>query len=375
MIKGLTHDEGGNLHKITKYRGKISTGYAPGEGPNKSGNAPVAAGFFRMLKEQVINERVGSKVIPRKVWNINEPVQKAIEEAMPRPNKTPRRVEIVSLFKSPIDMWESSLAMYSSGEGLLCKSQGYGTNARYLKFGPNGERDWIDREFEGKSGCLFRECPDFKGGKCKPIGLLKCFPTADMAADPYRFETRSINTIMGIESSIQHLSTLLNAAHAVKEMEAKKELPYDGFFGAKMYLVHKKIKSGGRDVFITDLVATDELIQSIMEPIKRGLAKKAKNSVLIGASGSISMLEQAGQKLLASEEIEATDIDGPVIMDIEDQKEIAVQFGADADADTGDSAEVVETESFDSSEDVGDKGKAATEALLNEGNDSPKKDD
>ena len=57
-------------------------------------------------------------------------------------------------------------------------------------------------------------------------------------------------------------------------------------------------------------------------------------------------------------------------MDLDDQKEIAAQFGADAEP------EVVE--SFDDSEkpgdqEIGDKGKAATDALLSE--DGPEKDD
>jgi len=372
MIKGLTHDEDGNLHKITKYRGKISTGFAPGEGPNNA-NFPVAAGFFRMLKEQVITERIGKsqKVVTKKIWSLNEPVQEAIEQALPNPNKTPRRIEIVCLYKIPSDMWESSMAMYSGSEGLLCKSQGVGTNARYLKFGPNGERDWIDREFDGKKGCLFRECPDYKDGKCKVLGLMKVFPTVDMSANPYRFETRSINTIIGIESALQDMAMLIHAAHAVKQMEAGRTLPFDGFFGARLYLVHKKIKSGGKDVFITDLMPTEEFTLSVMEPIKRGLARKAKNSGLVGASGSVSILDQAGQKLLV-ENSEETDIDGVVPMEMSDQQEIASQFGADADV------EVIEQESFEGdkpepTQEVGDKGKAAAEALLSDEKDSPDK--
>lgn len=365
MIKGLTHDEDGKLHIITKYRGKISTGFAPGEGPNK-GNYPVAAGFFRALKEQVTTDRVGAskKLITKKEWVLNDKVQEAIERALPNPNKTPRRLEIVCLHKEPQDMWESSLAMYSSTEGLLCKSHGLETTARYLKFGPNGERDWVDREFNGKKGCLYKSCPDYQEGKCKVIGLMKCFPVVDMSANPYRFETRSINTIIGIESSLQDLSMLLHAAHAVKQMEAQRELPFDGFFGSKLYLVHKKIKSGGRDVFITDLMPTEEFVQSVMSPIKRGLAQKAKTSNLIGASGAMSILDIAGQRLLEASP-DVVDIDGPVAMDMDDQQEIASQFGADADP------EIIE--SFEENKEIGDKGRAAADALLNEDNKSPDK--
>lgn len=338
MIKGLTHNEEGELHKVTNYRGKISTGYAPNEPPNNTTH-PAACGFFRMLKEVTKTDRIGpkKKVVAIKDWIINAPIQKALENDLPQPNQTPRRVEIVSLYRTPGEMWESSLAMYSSSDGLTCKSHGEGTNAKYLTFGPNGERNWIDREFDGNKGCPYKNCPDFKAKSCKPIGLMKCFPTVDMAPNPYRFETRSINTIIGIESSLQDMWGLLRAAHTVKELEAKKELTFEGFFGMKMYLIHRKIKSGGRDVFITNLVPTDEFIEIVMEPIKRGIADKRKQAKMLGSAGSVSMLEAAGNKLLESDE--KTDPDGVVPMDTSDQQEVAVNFDADADE-----AEVVATE-------------------------------
>ena len=245
MIKGLTHDEeSGSLNKVTKYKGKISAGFAPGEGPNQS-NHPVPAGFFRMLKEQTRTERVGSsqKMITVKDWVLNEDVQNVLEKTVN--SDVPRRVEIVCLYRAPEDMWESSLAMYSRTDGLICKSHGKGTNARHLELGPNAERKRIDREFDGVTGCPYRDCPDFQSGKCKAIGLLKCFPVVDLAPNPYRFETRSINTIIGLESAFQDMWTLLRSAHVIKQREANKELSFDGFFGMKLYLIHRKIKSGG----------------------------------------------------------------------------------------------------------------------------------
>ena len=141
-------------------------------------------------------------------------------------------------------MWESCLAMFSSSDGLQCKSNGKGTNAKLLTFTPDGDREWIDRDFDGIKGCLYEKCPDSMSKKCKPLGMMKCFPTVDLTPNAYRFETRSINTIMGMESSFMKLWNLLNVAHAIKEKEAGKGLKFDGFFGAKMYLIHKKIKSG-----------------------------------------------------------------------------------------------------------------------------------
>jgi len=324
MIKGITHEEDGTQVKVTKYRGKISAGYAPGEGPNKQ-KYPQAAGFFRILKEVTIQSKVGSKPITKKEWVLNEKVQEALEQSLPNPNKMPRRIEIVSLYRTSQEMWESAMTYYSGTEGLLCKSHGKGTPARQLIFDPNGEREWINREFDGVPGCAMEECPDRKAKKCKPTGLLKCFPVIDMTPNPYRFETGSINTIIGIESSLNDMENLLKAAHMVRQIEAKKEIPYDGFFGAKLYLVHKKAKSGGRDIFITDIMPTEEFTASVMEPIRRGMEDKAKSAKMIGEGTSMTALEEAGARLIG--DIDAEDA---VPLDIEDEKEMGKTFNPDA---------------------------------------------
>jgi len=361
-IEGLTHEKG-ELIKVTKYKGKISTGYAPGEGPN-TGNHPVAAGFFRMLKEVTRTERIGreKKIVNIKEWVLNEQVQKELEKSLPTANPNPRRIEIVCLFKNPNEMWDSSLAMYSQTDGLLCKSHGLGTTARQLQLNGNGERTWIDRN--GQKGCQFRNCPDFVAGKCKPMGLLKCFPVVDMSPNPYRFETRSINTIIGIESAFVDLGNLLWAAHAVKQMEAGHQLPFDGFFGAKLYLVHRKVKSGGRDVYITDLMPTNEFTESVMDPIRRGIEKKNTMSKLVGEAGTLSILDKASQKLLGHED---ADIEEAVPLDIDDERGIAAGFPTNSDEgeepsslkEDEKSPEVKQSDDFSS-----DKGKNVLEGLI-----------
>jgi hypothetical protein len=362
VIKGLTHSEDGELNKVTKYKGKISSGFAPGEGPNKE-NHPVAAGFFRLLKEVIVNKRIGSaqQIVAIKEWVLNEPIQTLLEKTC-NGSKQPRRIEIICLYKEFYEMWESSLGMYSGTEGLLCKGHGLGTDAKYLKF--NGdERVWTKRP------CLYEECPDFKAGKCKPMGLMKCFPAIDLAPNPYRFETRSINTIIGLESSFSDMITLIKAAHMVKQLEAGKQLPFDGLFGAKLFLIHRKIKSGGKNVFITDMEPTPEFVESIMEPIKRGLAAKAKHSMLVGEAGSVSLLGEASARLLGVSKaatMEAEDAES-VPIDLDSQREVAVNFGADA----GDIDEV-EGGVAPSSEIPKDLGKQAVEALM-DSEKSPKK--
>lgn len=329
MIKGLTHNQDGVLNMVEKFRGKISAGYAPGEGPNKK-NYPIAAGFFRMLKEITETTRTGATetqvVIKR--WILNEPIQKKLEKTLN--NKMPRRIELVSFYKTPEEMWDSCLAMFSTSEGLMCKSHGQGTNARQLTFSPDGDRLWIDRLFDGQKGCTHEKCPDFISKKCKPLGMLKCFPVVDLAPNPYRFETRSINTIIGIESSLAKYWNLLNVAHAIKEREAGKSLKFDGFFGIKIYLVHKKMKSGGRDIFISELLSTKSFEDEIMEPIKRGLAMKSEQAKIKGSNESLSLLEMAGNALLETTVNDDTYEESMPLV-IEDQKDIAVNFGADAD--------------------------------------------
>ena len=332
MIKGLTHDhENGLPNMIIKYKGKISAGYAAGEGPNNKKH-PIAAGFFRVLKEVTTSKRIPNSkdLAVQKKWVLNEEIQ-ALLEASNNKSKTPRRMKIVCLHKTPDEMWESSLAMYSSSEGLMCKSHGEGTNARFLTFTADGDREWVDRTFEGKKGCPYKKCPDFKDKKCKAIGLLKCFPAIDCSPNPYRFETRSINTIIGIESALLQFLNLLQVAHRVKQREANTELPFDGFFGATLCLTHRKVKSGGREVFITDLMPTVEFIKLVMEPIKRGLKFQVKQASIAGAGGSVSLLEEAGQKLLDAPEIE----EDAVPMDIEGERDIAINFDSDADAIDG----------------------------------------
>lgn len=358
MISGLTHNENGELNKVTKYKGKISSGFSPGEGPNKE-NHPIAAGFFRILKEVIKNQRIGrdQKVVALKEWVLNEPIQALLEKSC-NGSKQPRRIEIVCLYKEFYEMWESSLGMYSGTEGLVCKGHGPGSDAKLLTF--NGsERVWTKRP------CLYEDCPDYKAGKCKPLGLMKCFPSIDLAPNPYRFETRSKNTIVGIESSFSDLMTLVRAAHMVKQIEAGKQLPFDGLFGAKLFLIHRKVKSGGNNVFITDMEATPEYTESIMEPIKRGLAAKAKQSMLIGEAGSISLLGEASERLLESSRLalaETVSVDDAVPVDLDSQCEIAVNFGSDA----GDVSETEVPEETPSNPIPEDLSKKASETLIGE---------
>ena len=363
MIKGLTHNEDGVVNDIAKYRGKISAGYSPGEGSNNT-NHPVASGFFRMLTEITRTKRVGieQKAHAVKEWVLNTNVQDALVKHN-NGSETPRMLKIVSLYETVDEMWESSLAMYSQTDGLLCKSHGIGTVAKYLEFDSDENRKWVNRIVDGFQGCPYQDCPDFKAGKCKAIGLLKCFPIIDLNPNPYRFETRSVNTITGIESSLRRMWALLGAAHTVKEKEAGKSLKFEGMFGSEFMLVHRKVKSGGRDVFITDLKPTPNFTKLVMEPIKRGFLKKSANAYLPGADGEVNMLEQAGMVLIESVGDNA-DLDGAVPINIDEQRDIAINFPTNAESDVNES-DIIST--VDDGEKIDDNSKKdVSTVLLNE---------
>lgn len=315
MIEGLTHHDG-VINQSKKYKGKISTGYAPNESSNKT-NHPIAAGHFRILKEIVINDRIGGKDVTRKEWKLNAELQTKLEESCN--SKTPRKIDFISLFADPSQLWESSLAMYSSTDGLLCRGHGNGTKAKQLKVDA-GKREWCDRD------CKYKECPDFIVKSCKEIGLMSIFPLLDISTNPYRFETRSLYTIAGIEASLDKLWNLAKAAHIVKRFESKKDIPFEGLFGLQFSLIHKKTKGGGRDIFITDIIPTPETAAAIMQPIQRGIHLN-QTAALTAGTESFSLLNADIEDIPMIEGPE----EGPAAaMDSEDEKAIASQFGADA---------------------------------------------
>jgi len=290
-IIGLTHGEDGQIeNKITKFRGKISTGYGPKEGPNTK-NHPVAAGHFVAMKEETKNQRIGTETITVNKWVENKDVQSKL-------GKTPRVLEIVSLFKSPEDMWDTFLAKYS-GDGLACRGNGVGTEAKYLTHNASGEREWKTKP------CTFTECPDYISGACKPNGVMKVYPTVDPTPpNPYKFETRSLNTIRNIECALEDIWNLLKTAHTVKELEAGQSLPFDGMFGLKMFITHKKTKSGGRDVFVSEIVASKEFKENIMKVINRAIEKKTEEQGLIGEAGATSLLDTAATVMLEGDTVD-----------------------------------------------------------------------
>lgn len=282
MIKGLTHDlDTGIPNKVTRFKGKISAGFAPKEGPNKN-NYPMAAGFFRMLKQVVKTQKVSGKEVVIPMWTLNEQVQNKLEKTID--SKSPRKIDCVSMFKTPGEQWESFLGKFSNVEGLLCKS--YGENAIPMELNIEGDkRERRARKFNGVAKCPYKECPDYKEGKCSERGFMKVFPLIDMSTQPYQFTTTSINTIMSIESMLDDMYNLSKAAHMVRTKETGENHPFEGLFGVNMSLIHKKKKSGGRNVFVTELIPSPEFSESMMNTIQRGIRYKSQSYLEGGTEG------------------------------------------------------------------------------------------
>jgi hypothetical protein len=326
MIKGLTHDtETGVMNSMVKYKGKISTGWQPNEGPNKK-NAPAAAGFFRFMKQVVKTKKVNNLPVPVQEWILNEIVQKKLQEVN-NASETPRRIECMCMDRTPDEMWESYLGKFSGSDGLVCKSHGEGTVPTEVYY-EGDKRLRRPRLFNGQPACPYKECPDFKKNACKEIGVLKVYPMVDLSINPYQLTTRSLNTIASVEYALR---TMYNAAMAAWKLRCiqtgKTDTKFDGLMGIKFILVHRKIKSGGRDVFVTQIEHSEEFSSYVMKTIQQGIEAK-QQKLLEGGTGSV--IEPA--LMIESQNDDESDApEQPSLLSPDEEKEVATDFVADAD--------------------------------------------
>lgn len=268
MINGLTVNT--QHQKKMTFKGKISTGYAPGEGPNQEGY-PVAAGFFRMLRSTVERKRVSGKVVEYNAWKINSDIQKALEDETK--SDKPTFIKCVSMVNTPEQMWDSHLAMFNQKQEVMCKGYGEGTEASLLKE-VRGERTRVPRE------CKYKECPDYKSGACRECANMIVWPLIDFSTlRPYKFTTNSINTIVNIETMLYSIYDQLKVAYVVEKNKNPEIGPFKGLFGLNFYLRHKRIKSGGRDVFVTELLPSKDVEGMISKPLLE--LASAENSMLL----------------------------------------------------------------------------------------------
>lgn len=291
-IHGLTIIEGVK-NKVTKVVGKISAGYAPNEAPNTK-DSPMACGFFRALKQVVVTKKLsGGKAVQVQEWALNKDVQDKLVLAN-NGNEKPRKVSFMCLYEKPEQLFQSSLSKFNQSDGLTCTSQGEGMVPMQLVVSDKRERK--PRLFNGEAKCPYKECPDFKKDDCSVYGVMNIFPDIDLTMQPYQFSTKSINSIIAIESSLDDMYNLAKFAHEVRCKEAGSELPFKGLFGVKMELAHRKIKSGGRDVFVSYVNPSREFGESVMSIIKRGIEQDQK----LALESGVDMLEdnKAAMKML-----------------------------------------------------------------------------
>jgi hypothetical protein len=328
MIKGLTHDQvTGVMNAVAKFKGKISTGYQPLEAPNKT-NSPKASGFFRILKQVNATTTLNGVKTTIQKWALNDTIQKELVKLNKSSNE-PRRIECMCFDPTPDQMWESYLGKFSSSEGLECKSHGEGTVPIELVY-EGDKRVRKERLFDGKASCPYKNCPDYKKNACKEIGTMKAYPMVDLSINPYQFTTRSLNTISSIEYGLNTMYNAAAMAHKLRCIQTgNPNLKFDGLVGVKFTLVHRKIKSGGRDVFVTQIEHSDDFSSYIMKTIRQGIENKqtlmleGKEDRIIDPVLSIESTIDDGDGMDL--------IEGPSLISTEDEKEIATDFAADAD--------------------------------------------
>ena len=152
MIFGLTHEaESGSLNQATKYFGKISAGYAAGEGPNKDGKGPMACSFYRILvKKQIRVPQVGGKSLLIEKWIENKEVHDKV-------GKEPTELLFVCMGKHPYDIWTSRLTYWANSR---VRCTGDGRCATFYK-------DLGDGSTAAESiQCPHQECQYYKADKC-----------------------------------------------------------------------------------------------------------------------------------------------------------------------------------------------------------------
>ena len=109
-------------------------------------------------------------------------------------------------------------------------------------------------------------------------------------------------------------------AHNLYCQQSGSKTEFEGLRGNRFTLVHRKVKSGGRDVFITQIEYSDKFSNFIMSTLQRGI--EAKQDLML--SGEI--IEPANLLEAPSEENEDT-----LMLTFDEQKSVAVEFVADAD--------------------------------------------
>lgn len=259
MIYGLTHDkDSGDLNETTSYYGKISTGYGPNEGPNRH-NYPVSCGFYRILVQKIATIRQGNENVNIEKWVENVNVHNKV-------GKEPKRLEFVCMGKEPKDIWHSRLAYWANGK-IRCR--GDGKQAIWHEAKNDGTVDAKPIQ------CPYHDCDYFKAEKCRAEARLKINLKEDFhLMTPYKLDTKSINSIRSIESSLNNIFENLFRIHA---LSGKAPGEFGGLRGLTLLLVLKSKKTNaGNIVFISHI----EIPEKSENAINQAFIEVSKNNKL-----------------------------------------------------------------------------------------------
>jgi hypothetical protein len=167
---------------------------------------------------------------------------------------------------------------------------------------------------------------------------------------------------MSIENGLQDVYNLIKQSHMCRCIEANNaDLPFDGMTLAKLVLVHKKVSSGGKEVFITEVYPSVELRRQLMGPIERMASKRVEVAQKVGSAGNISLLQGEAQKLMqnAVERIEA-----PEQYSVEDQDSLTDGLTTEDEIATYEEFSGSDVVVEDDTTDKADANDAATRTLL-----------
>lgn len=319
MIKGITHDiDGLSLGNVT-WRGKISTGYAPGEAPGGNNRGPQQAGFFRVMREEVTKVDIpgtDGESTMKSSWKLNAAMQKLFQD-MVKADK-PTLLQFTCMYRTPEELWDSFVGMYSKG-GLICRSNGENSVAEQATVDMDGKKSWAPRVSKTANGtttnCQLKNCPDFIAGKCMLHGRLRVFPQFDLSINPYRFDTQSEQSIVQIESMLNQVWFMLGRSHALRCQEAGVQIADNGLLGTQWFLqMTASTNSRGSTNYIVKILPSKALQSYIMEPIKKSLTEMSA-SYLKGET--VGFLESTAAQPLAIASPESVDGDGPSDLAIE----------------------------------------------------------
>ena len=257
MIFGLTHEaDTGSPNQVTQYYGKISTGYASGEGPN-TGKGPMACSFYRILvKKQIRVPQSGGKNILIEKWVENQEVHSKV-------GKEPTELSFVCMGKTPAEIWTSRLTYWGNSR---VKCTGDGKKAVFYK-------DMGDNTTQAQDvPCPYEECPYYKQDLCHAEGRLKVYLKDDFhLMAPYRLDTKSYNSIMSIESSLTRIYGMLQSIHMVS---GKSMADFTGLSGLTLRLVLRPKKSGANMVYITSIEMPKETEQLVNTALLKVMGKQ-----------------------------------------------------------------------------------------------------